>query len=613
MIRDAAEALRASNRCSNRLITVAVASDADRQRIYRTRYEVYGRELGQHPANDFGELRDPLDAFNVYLVARVGRELAGFISITPPTDSGYSIDKYFARESLPFTFDEQLYEIRLLTVLPAYRGGELATLLMYAAFRWIESHGGTRVAAIGREELLELYERCGLERTGMKARCGAVQFELLHAAVATLRTRADELSELLERIQRGVDWQLHFPFRKPAPCFHGGAFFGAIGETLDRLERRRDVINADVLDAWFPPSPRVLRAIVEHLPWLLQTSPPTGCQGMIVTIADARGVKPQNILPGGGSSDLIFRAFREWLTPASRALILDPTYGEYAHVLERVIGCRVDRFTLERENNYEVDLGTLEERLGTGYDIVVLVNPNSPTGRHVNHAALERVLSRVPAQTRVWVDETYVEYAGSGQSLEKFAARSESVIVCKSMSKVYALSGARAAYLCAAPHQLEQLRAITPPWVVSLPAQVAAVNALRDPQYYAVRYRETARLREGLAAGLESLGWEVLPGIANFLLCHLPADGPSAAFITAACRKRDLFMRDAALMGTQLGTHAIRIAVKDAATNRKMLENLGEVCARHDTSDAMRSRSLEPVRSVQGRHATRMEPALEVG
>ncbi len=610
MIRDAGKAALASNGCSKRFI-VAVASDTDRRRIYRTRYEIYGRELGQHPANESGELRDPLDTFNVYLVARVGGELAGFISITPPTDSGYSIDKYFARESLPFTVDEQLYEVRLLTVLPAWRGRELATLLMYAALRWIESHGGSRVAAIGRAELLELYERCGLERTGMKTRCGALQFELLHATVTALRTRADELPELLGRIDRGTDWQLHFPFQKPAPCFHGGAFFGAIGETFDRLERRRDVINADVLDAWFPPSPRVLRAIGEHLPWLLQTSPPTSCEGMIVTIADARGVRPQHILPGGGSSDLIFRAFRQWLTPRSRALILDPTYGEYAHVLERVIGCRVDRFTLGRENNYEVDVRRLEERLGTGYDLVVLVNPNSPTGRHVDRTALQRALARVPSRTRVWVDETYVEYAGPDQSLETFAAQTENVIVCKSMSKVYALSGARAAYLCAAPHQLEQLRAITPPWVISLPAQVAAVNALRDPQYYTTRYRETARLRENLSVGLKKLGWEVLPGVANFLLCHLPADGPSAASVTAACRRRDLFVRDARLMGTQLGTRALRIAVKDPATNRRMVEIFGEVCARRGASEA-RSRSLEPVSGMQSRHAPRMEAALEV-
>ena len=57
-------------------------------------------------------------------------------------------------------------------------------------------------------------------------------------------------------------------FRKPAACFHGGAFFEAIGAKFDSLERCREIINADVLDAWFPPSPKVLGALQEHLPWL---------------------------------------------------------------------------------------------------------------------------------------------------------------------------------------------------------------------------------------------------------------------------------------------------------------------------------------------------------
>jgi histidinol-phosphate/aromatic aminotransferase/cobyric acid decarboxylase-like protein len=239
----------------------------------------------------------------------------------------------------------------------------------------------------------------------------------------------------------------------------------------------------------------------------------------------------------------------------------------------------VDRFALTREDQYEVDLNRLREALGDGYDLVVLVNPNSPTGRHIWRGHLEGVLSRVPARTRVWVDETYIEYAGAAESLERFAVRTENVIVCKSMSKVYALSGARVAYLCAAPHQLEQLRAITPPWVVSLPAQVAAVNALQDREYYTSRYRETVTLREQLAGELQELGWDVLPGIANFLLCHLPQGGPDAASVVERCRARGLFVRDAALMGTQLGTHTIRIAVKDEETNRKMVKILREVCA----------------------------------
>jgi histidinol-phosphate/aromatic aminotransferase/cobyric acid decarboxylase-like protein len=393
----------------------------------------------------------------------------------------------------------------------------------------------------------------------------------MHATTAALRRRLGEFSGLLARLQMKTDWRLSFPFRQPTACFHGGAFFEAIGERFDSLERSRAVINADVLDAAFPPAPGVLESLHEHLPWLLCTSPPISCEGLVTTIAQCRGVEPENVLPGAGSSDLIFRALRQWLTPASRALILDPTYGEYAHVLERVIGCTVERLELSRERGYAVEAPELAAALADGYDLVVLVNPNSPTGRHIRRADLEQLLSRAPLHTRIWVDETYVEYAGADESLEPFATASENVVVCKSMSKVYALSGARVAYLCAGAHQLEELRAITPPWVVSLPAQVAAVRALQDPAYYAARYVETAAWREDLAAQLRAMGLEVLPGIANFLLCHLPDDGPDAASIVRRCRQEGLFLRDAAIMGRRLGTRALRIAVKDVVTNRRMV------------------------------------------
>jgi len=79
-------------------------------------------------------------------------------------------------------------------------------------------------------------------------------------------------------------------------------------------------------------------------------------------------------------------------------------------------------------------------------------------------------------------------------------------------------------------------------------------------------------LREQLVSGLELLGFEIIPGIANFVLCHLPSEGPAAAAVVTRCREHGLFLRDAAAMGSQLGTHALRIAVKDAASNRKILE-----------------------------------------
>lgn len=561
-------------------IVLSPASAADREEIYRLRHQVYAHELHQHAPNPQGRLTDSLDPHNTYLVARIRGSLAAFVSLTPPSTPSYSIDKYIERHELPFPCDAGLYEVRLLTVLPAFRGCNLATLLMYAAFRWVESHGGTRIVAIGRREVLDLYLKAGLRPFGRSVRSGAVDYEFLHMTVAEGRAGVASLSGLFTRIEERTDWRLAFPFRQPAACFHGGAFFDAIGEDFATLERHRTIINADVLDAWFPPAPGVLDTLHENLPWLLRTSPPTACHGVISAVATARGVSPANILPGAGSSDLIFRALRHWLTPASHALILDPTYGEYAHVLEKVIGCTVDRLTLRREEDYAVDLDRLSAALADDYDLVVLVNPNSPTGRHIPRERLIEVLRRAPQTTRIWVDETYVDYTGPAQSLETFAATSENVIVCKSLSKVYALSGARAAYLCAGPHQLEALRAITPPWVIGLPTQVAVVRALESTGYYAARWAETHTLRHDLAAALrDRLGWVVLPGIANFLLCHLPSDGPRASEVVRAARAHGLFTRDAALMGSGLGAHALRIAVKDAATNARMVEIIANATA----------------------------------
>jgi histidinol-phosphate/aromatic aminotransferase/cobyric acid decarboxylase-like protein/GNAT superfamily N-acetyltransferase len=556
-------------------IRIADAKCDDRDAIYRLRHDVYARELGQHPENPAGRLTDGLDAFNHYIVAWQGGEIAGFVSITPPGHERYSIDKYLARDDLPFALDDGVYEVRLLTVAAAHRGRPIAGLLMYAALRWIEARGGSRIVAIGRREVLDMYRKVGMESLGHEVRCGAVRFELMTATTAALRQGLARYAQALRKVEPGIDWQLGVPLYPPAGCYHGGAFWDAIGDEFNTLQRSSEVINADVLDAWFPPAPGVIDAIKRHIEFLLRTSPPTGCEGMIRTLARVRGVDPASILPGDGSSRLIFQAFRHWLRPSSRVLMLDPTYGEYAHVLEQVVRCRVDRLPLERSRGYELDLTRLEARFANGYDLIVLVNPNSPTGRLVPRADLQRVLAGAPPRTRVWIDETYVEYAGPEQSLERFAAQSSNIVVAKSMSKVYALSGVRAAYLCAAPQLVEELRAITPPWAVSLPAQVAAVEALRIPEYYAARYQETHRLREELVAELAAKArLEFVPSVANFVLGHLPPDGPDAATVCRRCRAEGVYLRDVSNMGRRLGAHALRIAVKDRQANRRIIATL---------------------------------------
>ena len=552
-------------------ITLSIASDSDRKNIYRLRHQVYAKELKQHALNSTEELRDNLDLCNHYIVATQASNVVGFVSITSPGSSTYSVDKYFNRCCIPYPFDDYLYEVRLLTIVEPKRKSFLALALMFAAFRWVQSHGGRHIVSICRSDIIDMYKKVGLQPLNKKTISGMVNYDLCVTEVENLEQLVQQNFVQYQALQCKIDWQLPFAFFVPSACYHAGSFFKAIGEDLQNLQKAKNIINADVLDAWFPPSPNALNILQQHLPWLLQTSPPTHADGLICVIEKMRGIKNRCILPGAGSSDLIFLAFKAFLLKSSRVLIIDPCYGEYIHVLENIIQCHVNRFVLSRENGFVIDTSSLLNELQKDYDMVVVVNPNSPTGVYIQKKEMEELLRNIPLSTIVWVDETYIEYAGKNESLEQFASGTENVIICKSMSKVYSLSGVRSAYLCCSPHFIETLKSLTPPWAISLPAQAAAIAALKDETYYLAKYAETKQLRKKLKALLQSIGIsEVIDGVANFLLFYLPP-GHSTKLFLHFCKEENLFLRDVGNMGKSLGNNAIRIAVKDGETNNKMI------------------------------------------
>ncbi|WP_199486542.1 histidinol-phosphate aminotransferase family protein [Actinomadura logoneensis] len=568
------------------------AAEKDREWIGRLRHEVYARELGQHSPNAAGVLTDELDGRNVYIAAFRHGEPAGFVSVTPPWAGRYSIDKYVRRAEHPALSADGLFEIRILAVAPDLRGEMIGKLLMYAALRWVMAHAGRSIVAMGRVELLPMYLSLGLTSTGTAVRSGAVEFQLLTGDVAELvRRTLREYGPLLQDMRPLVEWGLDVPFLpEDESCAHGGASIEALGRRFDTLDAHRDVVPADVLDAWFPPSPTAVAALTDGLEWISRTSPPVRAEGLIEEIALRRGLPEEAVAVGAGSSDLIFRAFRGWLDASSRVLLIDPCYGEYAHVVERVVGCRVDRFPVYRRDGWRIDPGRLADALRNRYDLVVIVNPNNPTGVHLDAADLRAVLAGAPAGTRFWIDETYMGYIGAEQSLESYAVTTDNVVICTSLSKMYALSGLRAAYLTAPPPIAAEMRRWTPPWAVSLPAQIAAVSALRDPAYYAERWAQTAVLRAELAAMLAatnaaadvsehvdvSMHVDVSESVANFVLLTLPHGGIGAARLVERCRRQGVFLRDLSPLSPAFEGRTVRIAVRDAASNARVAATVAE-------------------------------------
>ncbi len=354
---------------------------------------------------------------------------------------------------------------------------------------------------------------------------------------------------------------------------HGGAFFSAIGEDFSRFERHKKVINADVLDAWFDPSPKVLKKIKRYLPYIIKTSPPTHCEGLIEVISKYRKIPKENIITAGGSSNVMFTFFPCVVARGQKVFILDPMYGEYAYIFEHVVRANLIRFKLHKEDGFIVRINELITEIKKYKPrVVVLVNPNSPTGQYLQKLDLIKLVKSVPKNTLVVVDETYIEYVNSKFSLEREVKHFKNLAIIKSMSKAYALSGVRVGYLVANKEIIGKVAKFVPPWSVSLIGQMAGIEALKDRVYYQKKYRRTHQFRRQLSLSLSNVsGLKVYDSVANYILVELLDNYITAEKLVEKLRTKNIFIRNCDSMSSQFNNRFIRVAVKDEKINKMIV------------------------------------------
>lgn len=356
--------------------------------------------------------------------------------------------------------------------------------------------------------------------------------------------------------------------------FHGGAFFEAIGVTFDDLRRRNDIVNADVLDAWYDPSPRVVDTIHEHLAWLMKTSPPLYSEGLRTVIGQVRKLPVENIIVGAGTTALMYQAIPKLVSRQSKVVILDPMYGEYAHICENVVGAQVVRHDCLESDGFKPGFDRLVKDCKDA-DLLIMVNPNSPTGAALDGPELKKILDGLSEQTKVWIDETYIDFDPELVSAESLIPEDPRIIVSKSLSKYYALSGLRVGYLAGPSSLIAAMEPESTPWSVGLIAQVAAVEALRDPSYYAFVTAETARLRRVLGGAFSTIEEvKVFPSVTNFLMIEL--FGVDAETVVQKARKEGVYLRNCDTLSHRFQGRFIRTAVKDAASNARIVQAIAE-------------------------------------
>ena len=557
-----------------------------RDALHAMRHRVYADELDQYARTSSKLLHDPGKDF--VLCMHADGTLCGYLSWTPPPHTAFRMASFLtsaqmetveaalgltgglAGDGVGDGVGMCLYEIRSLTVDPAYRQQGIARELMVRACLQIRQLGGTHVAALGRHGVLPMYQALGLKvMDEPQVLIGEAKYSVMQCALASVdRSIRDHLAR--PPAADGDD---------DACCYHGGSSWATTGFDF---QRRDECVVADVLDSPFPPCPGVLDVLRTNLARCCMESPPTDSAPLVQAIAERRNIASDHLIVSSGSSSLMFTCLPRLLSRQSKVLILSPMYGEYKHILTNIVGCEVTEHELSRSDDFAVDVDSLY-RQACHHDALIVVNPNSPTGQYSRDLPLllERMFAHAKEPPRcrfVWVDETYVDYVPTAVSLETCIPLCAPLLVCKSMSKVYALSGHRVAYL--AGQRVPTLRRYVPPWSVSLSAQLAGIAALADAAYYRAQFARVHTQRAALEAALRAMGFHLVKGCANFVLGFLPEFymGTSEDFIYA-CRARKVFVRNAANMGMTLGQRAVRFAVRLGDEQQRLLQAAKEVLA----------------------------------
>jgi histidinol-phosphate aminotransferase len=292
-------------------------------------------------------------------------------------------------------------------------------------------------------------------------------------------------------------------------------------------------------------------------------------------LADRYEVPVAKIAVGNGSCEILLAAAAALLEPGTRVVYAWPSFSMYPH-LAAITGAEETRVPLAPGDVH--DLEALRLAIDDDTRLVLVCNPNNPTGTHVRSAELADFLEKVPQRVLVVLDEAYVEFqvVEDPDTTVELAARFPNVALLRTFSKVYGLAGLRVGYGIGPEEFRVAVDRVRQPFAVNRLAQAAATEALRHQDDVARRVERNAAERLWLADELAELGLEGPESQANFFWLPLPRDVEERA-VVAELHRRGIAVR----AGTGLGGPGhLRVSYGTHNENERLVDGLREILAR---------------------------------
>jgi histidinol-phosphate aminotransferase len=266
--------------------------------------------------------------------------------------------------------------------------------------------------------------------------------------------------------------------------------------------------------------------------------PDFGATELIAEIARTHGVPEDRIALGAGSVALLQMALQSIAEPGAEVLYAWRSFELYP-VLADLAGVRSVRIPLVNEAH---DLQAMAAAVTRRTGMIIICNPNNPTGTTLGHAELRKFFELVPPDCLVVLDEAYGEYVRRPAPCSGLGLCQDwpNVVVLRTFSKAYGLAGLRAGYLVGDPYVAGELRKACVPYSVSVVAQAAALAALRARDRLLAQVDETVAERTRVREALLAAGWDVPCSEANFLWLRL---GEASAGFARRCADSGIHVR----------------------------------------------------------------------
>ena len=290
-------------------------------------------------------------------------------------------------------------------------------------------------------------------------------------------------------------------------------------------------IKLNTNESPYPPSPETVKAVSEAEVSSLNLYSDPVCKELKEAIAKRYNLKEKNIFVSNGSDDILNFAFMAF---GKKVTFPDITYGFYK-VFSALHGCE------ERVVPLREDFSLCADDYLKNDSMVVIANPNAPTGMILPLKDIEKIVSNNPDYV-VLVDEAYIDFGG--ESALSLVRKYDNLLVVRTFSKSYSLAGARLGYAMGNENlisDLEKIKYSTNPYSINRLSNMAGIAAIESCDYYMKNCSLVIKAREYTVSELCKLGFCVLPSSANFVFAK--KDGLNGEKFYLALKDKGVLVR----------------------------------------------------------------------